>query len=231
MALQGNDNQPRPRELTPQAILLGLVIAILFGAANAYLGLLVGITVSASIPAAVISMAIFRALRRRGALLENNMVQTVGSAGESVAAGAIFTVPAMILWGYSPSLLMISILALTGGLLGVLMMVPLRRHLIVEEHKTLPYPEGTACAEVLRAGEKGGVRARMVFEGLGIGAAYKCYTEGLSVFPTTVHASLPIGRNAVIGMDALPSLLGVGYIIGVRISALVFAGGVLGWLV
>jgi len=227
-----NGFESAPREMTVAAILLGAAIAIVFGAANAYLGLRAGMTVSASIPAAVISMAIFRAVGRRKALLENNMVQTIGSSGESVAAGTIFTVPALILWGLEPSLLQISLLAILGGFLGVLMMIPLRRHLIVEEHATLPYPEGTACAEILRAGEVGGVRARTVFSGLGLGALYKFLTsDGLGLFPATLHIAVPLGRNAMLGMDALPSLLGVGYIIGLRIAALVFAGGVLGWLV
>lgn len=220
-----------PREITVLSVFLGIVISILFGAANAYLGLRVGMTVTASIPAAVISMAVFRALRRRDALLENNMVQTIGSAGESIAAGVIFTMPALILWGSDLHLLQVTVLALLGGLLGVLMMIPLRRHLIVDEHETLPYPEGTACAEVLRAGQEGGARAKMVFGGLGLGAAYKWIADGARIFPATISANLPMGRNTVIGMDAFPSLLGVGYIIGVRIAALVFAGGVLGWLV
>ena len=218
--------------MTFAAIVLGAAIAIVFGAANAYLGLRASMTVSASIPAAVISMAVFRAMRRRNALLENNMVQTIGSSGESVAAGTIFTVPALILWGLPPSLLQITLLAILGGLLGVLLMIPLRHHLIVEEHATLPYPEGTACAEILRAGEVGGVHARTVFGGLGVSALYKFLTsDGLGLFPSTAQISLPLARNSVLGMDALPSLLGVGYIIGLRISALVFAGGVLGWLV
>jgi len=227
-----NPAEPTPREMTVAAVLLGAAIAIVFGAANAYLGLRASMTVSASIPAAVISMAIFRAVGRRKALLENNMVQTIGSSGESVAAGTIFTVPALILWGLPPSLLQITILAVLGGLLGVLMMIPLRHHLIVEEHATLPYPEGTACAEILRAGEVGGVHARTVFSGLGISALYRFLTnDGLGVFPSSVQHILPLGRNAAIGMDALPALLGVGYIIGLRVSSLVFAGGVLGWLV
>jgi len=227
-----NGPEPSPRELTLASISLGAAIAIVFAAANAYLGLRAGMTVSASIPAAVISMAIFRAVGRRGALLENNMVQTIGSSGESVAAGTIFTIPALFMWGLSPSLLQITILAILGGLLGILMMIPLRRHLIVEEHGTLPYPEGTACAEILRAGEIGGVHARTVFSGLGASAIYKFFTSDcLGLFPATVKHNLPLGRNSMIGMDALPALLGVGYIIGLRISALVFAGGLLGWLV
>ena len=226
-----NGSSKTPRELTLGVIVLGSAIAIVFGAANAYLGLRAGMTVSASIPAAVISMAIFRALGRRGALLENNMVQTIGSSGESVAAGTIFTVPALILWGLPTDILQVTLLALLGGLLGVLMMIPLRHHLIVEEHATLPYPEGTACAEVLRAGEKGGVYAKTVFGGLGFAALYKLLADGLKIFPSVVEHAIPRARNAVIGMEAVPSLLGIGYILGLRIAALVFAGGVLGRLV
>ncbi len=221
----------RPRELSFLAILLGTVITIVFGAGNAYLGLRVGMTVSASIPAAVISMAVFRVLRRRGAILENNMVQTIGSAGESLAAGVIFTIPAFILLEMSFTLFQTFMLSLLGGLLGVLMMIPLRHLLVVEEHETLPFPEGTACAEVLKAGERGGIQARTVFEGLGLGAVYKFAADGLKAFPSTIESRLPFYRSAMIGMDALPALLGVGYIIGIRIASLIFAGGFLGWLV
>jgi len=220
-----------PRELTVASILLGIAIAIVFGAANAYLGLKAGMTVSASIPAAVISMAIFSAVRRRDALLENNMVQTIGSSGESVAAGAIFTLPALLMWGFAPNLLQYTILAALGGLLGILMMIPLRRQLIVEEHATLPFPEGTACAQVLKAGQAAGRQARVVFGGLGLGAVYKFIANGIGLFPVLLGGSLPLARNAYIGLEAMPALLGVGYIIGLRISALVFAGGVLGSLV
>lgn len=230
--MQNQDQRgSKPRELTAGAIVLGIIISILFGAANAYLGLRAGMTITASIPAAVISMAVFRAIGRRNALLENNMVQTIGSAGESVAAGTIFTVPALLLWGLSPSLLQVAVLAMLGGLLGVLMMIPLRRPLIVEEHATLPYPEGTACAEVLRAGQEGGTRARTVFAGFGVGGLYKLVADGFQLFPTNVKVALPVAPKAMIGMDALPSLLAVGYIIGLRIASLVFAGGVMGWLV
>ncbi len=221
----------KPKELSFLAILLGILITVVFGAGNAYLGLRVGMTVSASIPAAVISMAVFRALRKRGALLENNMVQTIGSAGESLAAGVIFTIPAFFLLELSSTLFQTFLLALLGGLLGVLMMIPLRHFLVVEEHETLPFPEGTACAEVLKAGERGGIHALTVFEGLGLGAVYKFVADGLKAFPSVIETRLPLYRNAMIGMEALPSLLGVGYIIGIRIGALIFAGGFLGWMV
>jgi putative OPT family oligopeptide transporter len=229
--IQPKDSRQKRRELSFLAILLGVIITVVFGAGNAYLGLRVGMTISASIPAAVISMAVFRALRKKGALLENNMVQTIGSAGESLAAGVIFTVPAFILLDLSFSLYQTFLVSLLGGLLGVLMMIPLRRFLVVEEHETLPFPEGTACAQVLKAGERGGIQARTVFEGLGLGAVYKFVADGLKAFPSVIETKLPLYRNAMIGMEALPTLLGVGYIIGVRIAALIFAGGFLGWLV
>lgn len=228
---QSPDKVKPPRELSFLAICLGIAIAVVFGAANAALALRVGMTVSASIPAAVISMAVLRALRRPNALLENNMVQTIGSSGEGLAAGVVFTIPAFILLDLSFSLFQTFLFAMLGGFLGILMMIPLRRLLIVEEHKTLPYPEGTACAEVLKAGEHGGLRARTVFQGVGLGAVYKFLADGLKLFPSTIESGLPVYRGAAIGMDALPSLLGVGYIIGIRIAAVIFAGGVLGWLV
>ena len=162
-------------EMTPASVILGIVLAVVFGAANAYLGLKVGLTVSASIPAAVISMTVIRIIMRKDSILESNMVQTIGSAGESLAAGAIFTMPALFIWAKEgvmdkPALITITIIALVGGLLGVFFMVPLRSALIVKEHGVLPYPEGTACAEVLLAGEKGGSSAKSVFIGMGIGA-------------------------------------------------------------
>jgi len=221
----------RPKELSFLAIVLGSAISVVFGAANAYLGLLVGMTVSASIPAAVISMAILKALRRRDALLENNMVQTIGSSGEALAAGVIFTVPAFLLLGFSFSIFQTFLLSVLGGFMGILMMIPLRHFLMVEEHQTLPFPEGTACAEVLKAGEGGGVRARTVFSGLGFGALYKLVADGLGVFRSSIESKIPFYPRAMVGMDALPSLLGVGYIIGLRIASFIFAGGVLGWFV
>ena len=179
-------------EFTATSIILGIVLAVVFGGANAYLGLRVGMTVSASIPAAVISMGIIRKILKKDSILENNMVQTIGSAGESVAAGAIFTLPALFLWATEwgtskPSLLEIAVIAFIGGTLGILFMVPLRKALIVQEQGTLPYPEGQACAEVLMAGEEGGDKASVVFAGLGISAAYKFITDGLLASP---HRSL-----------------------------------------
>ena len=174
-------------EFTATSIILGILLAVLFGGANAYLGLRVGMTVSASIPAAVISMGVIRKILKKDSVLENNMVQTIGSAGESVAAGAIFTMPALFLWASEwgtakPSLVEIAIIAAIGGCLGVLFMVPLRKALIVQEHGVLPYPEGQACAEVLLAGEEGGEKANIVFSGLGIAAVYKLFADGFKLF-------------------------------------------------
>lgn len=163
----------RRPEFTVTAIIVGGLLSIIFAAANAYLGLIVGMTVSASIPAAVISMAVLRIILKRTSILENNIVQTITSTGESIAAGVIFTLPALFIWQLKPSLMTIAMIALAGGVLGTVLMIPLRRALIVEEHDTLPYPEGTACAEVLVAGEEGGKGARLVFSGLGIGAIFK----------------------------------------------------------
>lgn len=223
-------------EFTVTALLIGILLAIVFGAANAYLGLLVGMTVSASIPAAVISMGIIRVILRKDSILENNMVQTIGSAGESVAAGAIFTLPALFLWAEEgkiafPSILSIALIALFGGILGVCFMVPLRQALIVEEHGTLPFPEGTACAEVLLAGEEGGSKAGTVFAGLGIAAVYKFLADGTQLFPSEIGHAFKNYSGAQIGMQVLPALGGVGYICGPKISSYMFAGGTLSWFV
>ncbi len=223
-------------EFTATSIILGIILAVMFGVANAYLGLRVGMTVSASIPAAVLSMGIIRMILRKDSILENNMVQTIGSAGESVAAGAIFTLPALFLWAgewgtSAPSLVEIAVIAFIGGALGILFMVPLRKALIVQEHGVLPYPEGKACAEVLMAGEEGGNKASTVFAGLGIAAAYKFITDGLKLFPSEVHYEIPAYKGSGIGMDVLPALLGVGYICGPKISSYLFCGGILGWFV
>ncbi len=217
--------------MTAIAIGLGVVLAIVFGAANAYLGLKIGLTVSASIPAAVISMAILRGIFRRKSILENNIVQTMTTAGEAVAAGAIFTLPALFLWDLTPSQTMISFIVLTGGFLGVLMMVPLRRLLIVNEHQTLPYPEGTACAEVLISGETGGTSAKLVFSGFVVGGLLKALGDGLLWFKTEIETQFFNFRNAVIGIDTYPALLGVGFIIGPRIAGQMLAGGLLAWFV
>lgn len=226
----------RVSEFTATSVILGVILAALFGGANAYLGLRVGMTVSASIPAAVISMGVIRILLRKDSILENNMVQTIGSAGESLAAGAIFTMPVLFMWAEEgktdlPGLAEIALISICGGVLGVLFMIPLRSALIVQEHGILPYPEGTACARVLLAGEKGGARAGTVFAGLGISALYKFVADGLCLFPSEVDFSIKKYKGAGVGIDVLPALLGVGYICGLRVSSYLLAGGVLAWLV
>ena len=227
---------PAKKELTLTAIVLGVLLAVVFGAANAYLGLRVGLTVSASVPAAVISMGVLRFVLRRDSILENNMVQTIGSAGESLAAGAIFTLPALYLWAEerpaefaTPDLLSVTLIAIAGGVLGVLFMVPLRRPLIVED-KGLKYPEGCACADVLRAGEAGARHAKNVFAGLGAGALVKFATGWLGLVPESLLVPVKAVRGAV-GVDVSPALLGVGYIVGPRVASLLFAGGMFGWMV
>lgn len=223
-------------ELTVTSVIMGCILAVIFGAANAYLGLRVGMTVSASIPAAVISMGVIRVLLRRNSILESNMVQTIGSAGESLAAGAIFTMPALFLWAEEgkidmPGYLEITLIALFGGILGVLFMIPLRKALIVEEHGTLPYPEGMACAEVLLAGEEGGSNASTVFAGMGLGAAFKFIVDGLKVVPSDIVTPDIKGYAGQIGVEIYPALIGVGYICGPSISSYMFAGGIIAWLV
>ncbi|WP_027631851.1 OPT family oligopeptide transporter [Clostridium hydrogeniformans] len=217
-------------EFTALSVVIGIILCIIFGAANAYLGLKIGMTISASIPAAVISMAIVRGVLKRKSILENNIVQTIASAGESLVAGAIFTIPALFLWGEDPSIVTMGIITLVGGVLGVLFMIPIRRYLIVKEHGTLPYPEGVACAEVLVAGEEGGTGAKLVFLGGAIGAGYKFLGDGVKIFPTEIETSIAGFKNATVGMDTLPALLGVGYIIGPRISSYMLVGAILGWL-
>jgi putative OPT family oligopeptide transporter len=226
-----------PAELTLKAVLIGALFGLLFGASTVYLGLRAGLTVSASIPIAVLAISV---LKRLGGstILENNIVQTIGSAGESVAAGVVFTIPALIfLTPYGPDFFnyfQITMLALAGGILGVLMMVPLRRALIVKEHGVLPYPEGTACADVLVAGERGGSLARTVFQGLGIGALWKGLSWIVQVFPTAVGYTMSRASffpNATLNVDVSPEYMGVGYVIGPRIAGVMFAGGVLSWLV
>ena len=222
-------------EFTVTSIVMGIILSVVFGAANAYLGLRVGMTVSASIPAAVIAMGVIRVIMRKNSIMESNMVQTVGSAGESLAAGAIFTMPALFLWAAEgrmekPGVLSITLIALIGGLLGVLFMVPLRNALIVNEHGVLPYPEGQACAEVLLAGEEGGANASTVFAGLGIAAAFKFLIDGLKVVPSEVSFRVK-GYAGEIGTQIYPAVMSVGYICGPRISSYMFAGGVLSWLV
>ena len=222
-------------ELTVTSIVMGMLLAVIFGAANAYLGLRVGMTVSASIPAAVISMGVIRVIMKRNSILESNMVQTIGSAGESLAAGAIFTMPALFLWAEEglcdmPSLVEITLIALCGGVLGVLFMVPLRNALIVKEHETLLYPEGTACADVLLAGEEGGANASTVFSGMGLAAAFKFVVDGLKVLPSDVAFAFKSFKGEI-GMEVYPALVGVGYIVGPQIASYMFVGSIIGWMV
>jgi putative OPT family oligopeptide transporter len=224
-------------EFTAKAIVLGVFFGLVFGASTVYLGLRAGLTVSASIPIAVLAISVLKKLGG-STILENNIVQTIGSAGESVAGGVVFTIPALIfLVPEGPKYFtytQITMLAFAGGILGVLMMVPLRRALIVKEHGVLPYPEGTACAEVLVAGERGGKLASLVFGGLGIGALWKSLTTIFSVFLAEVGYSAPRTSafpNATLNVDISPEYMGVGYVIGPRIAGTMVAGGVLSWLV
>ena len=223
------------KEITVVSVIMGVILAVIFGAANAYLGLRVGMTVSASIPAAVLSMGVIRVILRRDSILENNMVQTIGSAGESLAAGAIFTMPALFLWAEEgktdvPSWLTITLVALIGGLLGICFMIPLRSALIVKEHCVLPYPEGTACADVLLAGEEGGSSAKAVFSGLGFSALFKLLVDGFKCVGGVV--TIPVkAMYTELSAEVYPALLGVGYICGPKISSFMFAGGILGWFV
>ena len=222
-------------EITITSIVMGIILAVIFGAANAYLGLRVGMTVSASIPAAVISMGVIRVILRKNSILESNIVQTVGSAGESLAAGAIFTLPALFLWAKEgvmekPGIIEITLIALLGGLLGVFFMVPLRNALIVKEHGILPYPEGTACAEVLLAGEEGGANATTVFAGMGFAALFKFIIDGVKAVPGEIAFKVK-GYAGEIGTQIYPAVMSVGYICGPRISSYMFSGGVLSWLV
>ena len=222
-------------EFTVTSIVMGVLLAVIFGAANAYLGLRVGMTVSASIPAAVIAMGVIRVVMRKNSILESNIVQTVGSAGESLAAGAIFTLPALFLWAKEgkmdkPDMLEITLIALLGGLLGVFFMVPLRNALIVKEHGVLPYPEGTACAEVLLAGEEGGSNASTVFAGMGFAAFFKLIIDGLKAVPGEISFRIK-GFAGEFGTQIYPAVMSVGYICGPRISSYMFGGGILSWLV
>lgn len=222
-------------ELTFTSVIVGMLLAVVFGAANAYLGLKVGMTVSASIPSAVIAMGVIKMLMRKNSVLETNMVQTIGSSGESLAAGAIFTLPALFIWAsegimQKPSVAEITLIALVGGTLGIFFMVPLRNALIVREHGILPYPEGTACAEVILAGEKGGSSASKVFAGMGFAALFKFIIDGLKAVAGEVSLSIK-GFAGAIGTQIYPAVMSVGYICGPKISSVMFSGGVLSWLV
>ena len=231
-----SDHQPyvpasqSPPELTARALLLGVLLGLIFSASSVYLALKIGLTVSSSIPIAVLSITIFRALGRTS-ILENNIVQTTGSASDSVAAGVVFTIPAILLMGYDLEIGRVAVLATAGGLMGILMMIPLRRALIVKEHDTLIYPEGTACAEVLIAGEERGLQAKRVFQAFGVGFVYKVLMGGLKLWPDVPGKALGFYPGAAVYTEASPELLGVGYIIGPRIAGYLFAGGCFAYLV
>ncbi len=228
--------ETRP-ELTFRAILLGCIFGLIFGGVTVYVGIEAGLTVAASIPIAVLSISVLRALGR-ASILENNIVQTTGNAGQSIAAGVIFTLPALIFLGFDLEYFRIFVLAMLGGWLGVLFMIPLRRQLIVEEHGNLTYPEGTACADVLLAGERGGSFASRVFLGLGLGALYTLFQNSdiFGAWPDTPDYAPDLGKQHIlkggaVRLDAVPEYLGVGYIIGTKVAGTMFAGGVFSWLV
>lgn len=233
------DFQPYVPEDTPfqdwtiKGVIVGAIFGVIFGSANAYLGLHVGLTISTAIPLAVIAVAVFKVLTPilgKSSILDSNIAQTTGSASSSLASGLIFTIPALFLWGFNPSIFKMGTLALLGGILGVLFMIPLRRALIVREHGVLPYPEGTAAAQVLISAEEGGAKAKNIFIGLGIGAVYTTCVRFLHLWPEKIHLNLPILKKAKLGGEPMPALLGVGYILGPRIAAIMVAGGLLSWL-
>lgn len=220
-----------------RGLIFGIIFGGILGSANAYLGLKVGLTISTSIPLAVIMVAVFAALKKiagQGSILDVNIGQTAGSASSSLASGIIFTIPALFMWGFAPSLgdgfLQVALLAMCGGVLGILFMIPLRPFLIVQEHRNLPYPEGTASAAVLVAADEGGAKARPVFAGLAIGAVYKAILSILKLWPAEVDIKIPVLKKGVLGFEPTPALLGVGYVLGYRIAAIMVAGGLLSWL-
>ncbi len=221
------------KDFSVKALLAGAVFGILFGSANAYLGLRVGLTISTAIPLAVISVAFFKSfswLFGKTSILEANIAQTTGSASSSLASGIIFTIPALFIWGFEPELFQITLLGMLGGMLGIVFMIPLRRFLIVKEHDTLPYPEGTAAAQVLIAADVGGSKAKYVFQGLGLGAIYKGLLSFAKLWPGEIGITIPGLKKGELGLEATPALMGVGYILGFRISAIMVAGGLLSWL-
>lgn len=224
----------RMRDFNPKTVILGVFLGAVFGSANAYLGLRVGLTISTAIPLAVVSVAVLRMLTPvfgESTILECNISQTTGSASSSLASGIIFTIPALFIWGYEAPLYQMTLLAICGGILGVLFMIPLRYFLIVKEHQYLPYPEGTASAEVLIAATGGGgASARNVFKGLGIGALYKGLISLLYLWPSKVQVALPLIKKGVVGISTTPALLGVGYILGRRIGAIMVGGGLISWV-
>lgn len=223
-------------ELSVASLILGVLISVIFGAANAYLGLRVGLTISASIPAAVISMSVMHFLLRRSSVLESNMVQTIGSAGESLAAGVVFVLPAFFMMktegmvNENPSLLTVTALALCGGILGVLFMIPLREALIVREHCNLPFPEGKACAEVLLVGKDRASSSSGIFFGIAFSTVAKFLIDGFKVVSDTIAVNLKFLTTKV-SSEVYPSLISVGYICGLRVSLIMLAGGFIGWLV
>jgi putative OPT family oligopeptide transporter len=221
------------KDITLKAVVFGAIFGMIFGSANAYLGLRVGLTISTAIPLAVIAVAVFRILTPvlgKSNILDCNIAQTTGSASSSLASGIIFTIPALFLWGFSPGVFKIGILALLGGVLGVLFMIPLRRSLIVKEHGVLPYPEGTAAAQVLVAADTGGTKARNVFLGLGVGAVFKSLVGFFHLWSEKIYLKIPVLKKATLGMEPTPALLGVGFILGPRIAGIMVAGGMLSWL-
>ncbi len=219
------------KEFTVRAIVIGCILACLFGAANAYLAMKIGMTICASIPAAVIGMAALKCFKN-GTVLENNIIQTVGSSGEALAAGVAFTLPALLLMNLDIKIVTIFAISALGGLLGCLLMVPLRKFLIKDEHGKLPYPEGTACAEVVVAGKEGGTTSKMLFKSLGIGAGFKFLTNGLCIFPEELDVPFKgLLKGGSVGLDVYPSLLGAGFLVGPRIAAMSLAGSVIGWFV
>ena len=224
-----SDKEGQVREFTLRAVVLGIILGVVFGVGNTYLGLKIGTTVSASIPAAVMSMAILRLFFKRVSILENNLVQTIASVGEAVAGGVIFTVPALFLLGEPPSIFRIFLLATLGGILGVLFMIPMRRYIIVQEHGKLPFPEGAACAEILKSGESSRCKAVMAFFGIIVGSIHKICSSAFYFFNEVPSWIIIKFQKTEFSMDCTPALLGVGFIIGPRISALLFAGGALGW--
>jgi len=215
-------------EFTLKAVVAGILLGVIFGAANTYLGLKAGLTISTSIPVAVLTVVAFRVFQAFGlshSILETNTSQTVGSASSSVASGVLFTIPALFMWGMNPEWLQVSLLAMCGGLIGVLSMIPLRRFLIKGEHGRLPYPEGMACAEVLVAAEEGGKQAAGVFWGIGVGMSFQFLADGLKLVRGVFEVGLP--ARAALSISVSPPLIGVGYILGIRIATVMVAGGVL----
>ncbi len=219
------------REFTFRAVALGLAFGFFFAIANAYLALKLGTTISASIPAAIMSMAIFKLFKNKATVLENNIVQTIATVGEGLAAGVIFTIPALIMLGEAPSISRIFILSVTGGILGILLMIPMRRFIIVKEHKRLPFPEGTACALILKGDKTASQSGLMAIWGLLIAAAYKICSNALFLWKETAAWTTSFYEQAAFSIDTTPALLGVGYIIGPRITSTMFAGGVMAWWV